>query len=130
MSWAAALPADALPESTPTRADVDGRPLCLVRLDGGVHAFDDACPHRGWPLHEGKLQGSVLTCRAHTWEWDARTGELLRMRAPECLVVHEARERDGIVEVRVDPSAPAAAERSPLWARARAREQAQGSQTT
>ena len=122
MTWLPVLGADELPDRTPTAVEVAGRPLCVVRLDGAVHAFDDACPHRRWPLHEGRLVGNVLTCRAHTWEWDVRTGELLRMRAPECLVTHEAREHDGVVEVRVDPAAPAAAERSELWARVRARE--------
>jgi nitrite reductase/ring-hydroxylating ferredoxin subunit len=122
VTWLPALSADALPDGAPTATQVDGRPLCLVRLDGAVHAFDDACPHRRWPLHEGRLAGHVLTCRAHTWEWDVRTGELLRMRAPERLVTHETRERDGVVEVRLDPAAPVAAERSELWARARARE--------
>lgn len=118
MSWLAVLAAENLPEATPTAVEVAGRPLCLVRMEGAVHAFDDACPHRRWPLHEGRLVGSVLTCRAHTWEWDVRTGALLRMRAPERLVTHEAREREGVVEVRIDPAAPAAAERSELWARA------------
>lgn len=122
MSWVPALAAEELPEATPTGIEVAGRALCLVRLDGELHAFDDACPHRQWPLHEGRLEGRVLTCRAHTWEWDVRTGDLLRMRAPECLITHEARQRDGVVEVRVDPDAPAAAERSRLWARARARD--------
>lgn len=121
MTWIAVLATGQLPEGTPTAAEADGRALCVVRVDGVVHAFDDACPHRRWPLHEGRLAGHVLTCRAHTWEWDVRTGDLLRMRAPECLVTHEVRERDGLVEVRVRPGAPAAAERSGLWARARAR---------
>lgn len=124
MTWLRALDADDLPEGEPRAADVGGRALCLVRLPGGLHAFDDACPHRQWPLHEGRLEDGVLTCRAHTWEWDVRTGELLRMRAPECLVTHEVREHDGVIEVRLDPGAPAAADRSRLWARARARAQA------
>jgi toluene monooxygenase system ferredoxin subunit len=124
VSWEAVLASAAVPEAVPTAAEAAGRPVCLVRLDGEVHAFDDACPHRQWPLHEGRLSGGVLTCRAHTWEWDVRTGKLLRMRAPECLVRHAVRERDGMVEVAVDPGAPPAAERSRLWARARAREAA------
>ncbi len=124
MTWVTALAATELPEATPTPADVEGRPLCLVRLDGELHAFDDACPHRQWPLHEGKLAGKVLTCRAHTWEWDVTDGQLQRMRAPECLTMHPARERDGLVEVDLDPDLAPAAERSRLWARARAREAA------
>ncbi|PTL60017.1 Rieske (2Fe-2S) protein [Paraconexibacter algicola] len=94
---------------------VGGRDVCLVLHDGEIHAFDDACPHRRWPLHLGTLDGPVLQCRAHTWEWDVRTGELQRMRAPECLVLHEARERDGAVEIRIADDAPPARELSELW---------------
>jgi 3-phenylpropionate/trans-cinnamate dioxygenase ferredoxin subunit len=115
MSWHDALASGALEPDTPTAVRVDGRDLCLVRLGDAVHAFDDACPHRRWPLHLGTLEGPVLRCRAHTWEWDVRDGRLQRMRAPECLTMHEVRERDGRVEVFVDPTAPPAAELSELW---------------
>jgi nitrite reductase/ring-hydroxylating ferredoxin subunit len=117
VSWLPALAADALPEATPTAARVDGRDLCLVRLDGELHAFDDACPHRQWPLHLGQLDGAVLTCRAHTWQWDVRDGSLQRMRAPECLRMHEVREHDGTIEVLLDADAPPTPELSPLWRR-------------
>jgi nitrite reductase/ring-hydroxylating ferredoxin subunit len=117
VSWQHALDAADLAEATPTAVDLDGRPVCLVRLDGALHAFDDACPHRQWPLHLGWLNGAVLRCRAHTWEWDVRDGSLQRMRAPECLTMHEARERDGAIEVRIDPGAPAPRPLSGLWRR-------------
>lgn len=117
MTWHTTLPSADVPERVPTAARVDGRDLCLVRLDGELHAFDDACPHRQWPLHLGRLDGTVLTCRAHTWEWDVRDGTLQRMRAPECLTMHEARERDGVVEVRIAEDAPPARELSALWRR-------------
>ena len=122
MSWHAALEAADLPDATPTAARVDGRDVCVVRLDGELHAFDDACPHRQWPLHLGRLDGAVLTCRAHTWEWDVRDGTLQRMRAPECLTMHEAREQDGVIEVRIAEGAPPAKELSPLWRRSAAAE--------
>lgn len=117
MSWHRVLDGDTLEEATPTAVEVDGRALCLVRLDGELHAFDDACPHRQWPLHLGRLDGAVLRCRAHTWEWDVRSGALQRLRAPECLTLHAVRERDGAVEVRIAPDAPAARPLSPLWRR-------------
>ncbi|MCW3038739.1 MAG: Rieske (2Fe-2S) domain protein [Solirubrobacterales bacterium] len=117
MSWHPVLPAGELEDRTPTAADVDGRAVCLVRLGEELHAFDDACPHRQWPLHLGALDGAVLRCRAHTWEWDVRDGSLQRMRAPECLTMHETREQDGMVEVFLDPAAPAAKPLSPLWKR-------------
>jgi len=98
-TFVAALRADALPQRTPVGVELDGRPICLVRAGDGVHAFDDECPHRGTPLSEGRVDGTTLTCRAHTWEFDVRTGELLRLRAPACLTMHPARERDGWIEV-------------------------------
>ena len=117
MSWRAVLASHEIPEASPTPASVAGRAICVVRLDGALHAFDDACPHRQWPLHQGHLDGHVLRCRAHTWEWDVRDGALLRMRAPECLTLHEVREHDGWVEVRVASQAPAARPLSPLWSK-------------
>ena len=62
-------------------------------------AFADRCPHRGTPLSQGTLVGTTLTCAAHTWEFDVRTGELLRLRAPACLSMRAVRERDGRIEV-------------------------------
>jgi len=56
------------------RCDVDGRGVVLVKLDGRVHAFDDRCPHLGMPLSAGTLEGGILTCAAHHYEFDARTG--------------------------------------------------------
>jgi nitrite reductase/ring-hydroxylating ferredoxin subunit len=88
-----------LPEGTPTPVEVAGRAVCVVRVAEGVFAFDDVCPHRGTPLSLGSLKGTTLTCSAHTWEFDVTTGKLLRIRAPACLTMREARERGGAIEV-------------------------------
>ncbi len=93
------LSADELPAGKPVAATVDGQAVCVVRADDGVYAFDDVCPHRGTPLSEGRVRGTTITCSAHTWEFDVRTGELLRLRAPACLTMREAREHDGMIEV-------------------------------
>lgn len=106
MSWIRVLEADAVQEGTPERVTIDGRDVCVVRADGGVHAFDDFCPHRGTPLSWGTQDGTRLTCAAHTWEWDVTCGALLRLRAPEALVMHEAREADGAIEVRLSSTPP------------------------
>jgi toluene monooxygenase system ferredoxin subunit len=51
-----------------------GRRVLLLRLEEGVFAYEDRCAHLGVPLSEGTLEGSVLTCRAHHYCYDARTG--------------------------------------------------------
>ena len=97
------MPAEELEPQRLTPAVVAGEPVCLVRLADRVVAFDDRCPHRGTPLTQGTLQGTTLTCAAHTWEFDVRTGALLRLRAPACLSMRSVRERDGQIEVGPAP---------------------------
>jgi len=48
--------------------------LLLVNLDGEIRVYEDRCPHQGVPLSEGHLEGRVLTCRAHQWQYDVRCG--------------------------------------------------------
>ena len=40
---------------------VDGRRLCVVHTSSGVHALDNACPHEGYGLTTGELDGELLT---------------------------------------------------------------------
>jgi toluene monooxygenase system ferredoxin subunit len=59
---------------------VNGREVLVVWPDGGEpHAYDGMCPHqRNVPLVRGNFNGRLLTCPAHEWVFDGRTGEGLR----------------------------------------------------
>ena len=48
---------------------IGARKVGVVRLDGGLKAFKDQCPHlRNLPLCEnGGYQGSVVSCPHHGW---------------------------------------------------------------
>jgi nitrite reductase/ring-hydroxylating ferredoxin subunit len=61
----------------------EGRGLCvrigsievgLFRVEGEIHAMENRCPHAGDPLSEGILDGPIVVCAAHGWEFDVRTG--------------------------------------------------------
>jgi toluene monooxygenase system ferredoxin subunit len=54
---------------------VDGVDLLLCNVEGQVFVFEDLCPHQANPLSKGNLHGSVLTCAAHEWSFDAHTGQ-------------------------------------------------------
>ena len=54
--------------------EVGGRRLLLLKVGGAVRAYDDRCPHQGWPLSRGELCGHELTCALHQWKYDACTG--------------------------------------------------------
>ncbi len=52
------------------------RYVCLVRLDGVLHALDDTCNHAGCLLSGGQLRGREVVCPCHGMSFDARTGAL------------------------------------------------------
>jgi 3-phenylpropionate/trans-cinnamate dioxygenase ferredoxin subunit len=54
---------------------VKGREILLVNLDGEFHAFDNRCPHMGYPLFFGSLKNDTLTCGFHSAKFNVRTGE-------------------------------------------------------
>lgn len=53
---------------------VEGRPVLLVKVEGRIYAYENRCAHRGLPLGGGRLDGHVLTCPVHEWQYDVRTG--------------------------------------------------------
>ncbi len=55
---------------------VDGRELALYLVAGTVHAVENLCPHQHIPvLAEGELEGTVVTCPMHGWQFDLATGK-------------------------------------------------------
>ena len=54
--------------------DAGGKPIALVNAGGTLYAVDNTCLHRGGPVGEGELDGTVLTCPWHGWRWDVKTG--------------------------------------------------------
>ncbi|MFQ6114150.1 MAG: Rieske (2Fe-2S) protein [bacterium] len=51
------------------------RTIALYNVDGTYYATDNACLHRGGPLGEGNLDGKIITCPWHGWQYDVTTGE-------------------------------------------------------
>jgi len=82
---------------------VQGQRVVLINEGGQVSAFADRCAHQGVPISEGRLQGGVITCRVHEWQYDARTGRGVNPASAQ-LVRYPLEIRDG--EIWVDVDAP------------------------
>ena len=54
--------------------EADGRTLALFNVSGAFYALDNSCSHRGGPLGEGDLDGTVVVCPWHAWRWDVTSG--------------------------------------------------------
>ena len=65
---------DELWEGDMTAVKIDGEAVLFVNVDGEVRAYSNRCPHQGSPLDEGDLDGQILTCAKHLWEFNAVTG--------------------------------------------------------
>ncbi|HLK11246.1 MAG TPA: Rieske (2Fe-2S) protein [Candidatus Binatia bacterium] len=72
----AAAAADVAP-GTGVTVEVNGRQIALFNVDGTFHALAGECPHRGGPLGDGELEGCVVTCPWHSWQFDVTSGESL-----------------------------------------------------
>jgi nitrite reductase/ring-hydroxylating ferredoxin subunit len=53
----------------------NGKSVALHNVDGTYYATDDACIHKGGPLGEGTLEGAIVTCPWHHWQYDVTTGK-------------------------------------------------------
>jgi nitrite reductase/ring-hydroxylating ferredoxin subunit len=54
---------------------LEGRHVFLIKLEGHVYAYENRCAHRELPIGTGRLDGYVLTCPVHEWQYDIRSGQ-------------------------------------------------------
>jgi len=66
-------------EITPTQPKMlessDGTQVAVFNVDGELCAINNICPHRGGPLGEGDLEGTLVSCPWHGWQFDVKTGK-------------------------------------------------------
>lgn len=54
---------------------VGDRIVAIFNCDGEFFALDGICPHQGGPLGKGSLNGCIITCPWHQWQFDVQTGQ-------------------------------------------------------
>jgi nitrite reductase/ring-hydroxylating ferredoxin subunit len=65
-----------IPPGTGTTVKVVDKEVAVFNVDGTFYAIGDACAHAGASLGSGKLNGRVVTCRAHGLRYDVTTGQV------------------------------------------------------
>lgn len=48
--------------------------VAVFKIDGELFAIDDACPHVGGSLGDGKLDGKIVACPLHDWQFNVTNG--------------------------------------------------------
>ena len=61
-------------EGTGKNFSVNGRMIAIFNVNGSFYAIDNTCTHQGGSLGDGHLEGSIVSCPRHGWDFDVITG--------------------------------------------------------
>lgn len=75
MGFEKAMKLAELPPGAIKEAKVGLREVALANVGGKVYAINNTCLHMGGPLGEGTLEGKIVTCPWHGWQFDVTTGK-------------------------------------------------------
>ncbi len=67
-----------LPDGAMKNIAIEGRSILLARTGDKFYAAENACPHMGAKLSQGKLEGTVVTCPRHGSQFDLTDGHVVR----------------------------------------------------
>ncbi len=76
MAFLRATRIDEVPEGAIREFQIDGKTVAIACVSGKLYAIDNVCLHRGGPLGQGELSGSIVTCPWHGWQYDVTNGKL------------------------------------------------------
>ena len=75
MAFVQVMAASDLAPGQGTVVNVGGKDLAVFNVSGQYYCIDNECPHRFGPLGAGELEGDIVLCPWHAWEFNVRTGE-------------------------------------------------------
>jgi nitrite reductase (NADH) small subunit len=116
---------DAFPKRKVVPAHVDGKRIGVLRHGDEIYAFADHCPHHGGPMCYAQvagtmlpsepnefrydLDGLVVKCPWHAYEFDVRTGRAIGDIIRGRLMVYRTEVRDRKVFIQLKRAQPAPA---------------------
>ena len=74
-NWVEVARLDECPPGGALERVAGDRVVALFNVDGMLYALDGVCPHQGGPLGAGTLEGCIVTCPWHVWQFDVTSGQ-------------------------------------------------------
>lgn len=78
MGFVRTVKVDEVPVGTVRELQVEGKAVALANVGGKFYAINNVCLHRGGPLGQGPLEGTLVTCPWHAWQYDVTTGKMVQ----------------------------------------------------
>ena len=100
--WARVTSVENIPLHEGRAVNTDGRQIAIFHLPDRFLTIDNQCPHKGGPLCDGIVAGSIVVCPLHGRRFDLETGLAVRASEPACVATYPTRVEQGIVLVDLD----------------------------
>ncbi|NUO19110.1 Rieske 2Fe-2S domain-containing protein [bacterium] len=78
-----------------------GKPYAVFSVSGELFGLDAACRHMRANLASGSLQGTVVTCFMHQWQYDITNGRCLTQEGYDT-ISRDVKIEDGYIYISVD----------------------------
>ena len=92
------LDLSALPRGEAALAVVNGEDVAIFRRGDEILAIGNTCPHQGGNLCDGYIEGDIVVCPLHGWEFDLRSGACMTVPG-ESVPRYEVTVEDGVIYV-------------------------------
>ena len=97
-----AIDLSALANREPALVTIDRQDVLLYRRGDDICAIGNECPHQGGSLSDGFVEGDIVVCPLHGWEFDLRSGACMTVPG-ESVPRYEATVEDGAVFLEEKP---------------------------
>jgi nitrite reductase/ring-hydroxylating ferredoxin subunit len=74
MPWTKLAATSELPPGALIEVERGDDMYAICNVNGEIRAVHGVCPHHGGPLGAGALNGDLIACPWHMWEFDSTTG--------------------------------------------------------
>jgi nitrite reductase/ring-hydroxylating ferredoxin subunit len=101
-NWVQACASDELGESTNWPVRVEGRDICLYRVQGIAYATEDRCSHGSAKLSDGLVDGHEIECPYHLGRFDIRTGAPTLAPCVAPVKTFPVEEREGVIWMQIE----------------------------
>lgn len=99
--WVRVAALDECPPGTLRSAEAGGERIVVANVDGDLYVLQDRCSHQDYPLSDGELEGTTLTCIYHGATFDVCSGRATGLPALRPVKSYPVDVRDDGVWVQV-----------------------------
>ena len=74
---------------------VEDRQIAIFKIRDRFYAVDNRCPHMGYPLSQGSVKDTTLTCDWHNWKFELDSGTCTSREGGEDVRAYTVKVEDG-----------------------------------